>query len=140
MSANTKRAMWEWLGGVLLGAVPLIIHAVSVGLAWIQNTKPSEHGRWDVDILYISMVIVLTSVFASFNKVIHGRVVVDGSGLGLAVLAVTMVLPAFVACIFYGSIANILETQRTIVVASVLTGASLLTSALFDYYVGESLQ
>lgn len=93
MRTEVSDAVVEWFCGAVIGAIPLVMHALAYA---VLRPAAGDHveGGWTIDVLFIAITISSTSIFSVVNRLRKtGKAIVKGrAAMALVLLSALFLL------------------------------------------------
>ena len=136
MQPKVQAAFYEWLAGVIIGAIPLGAHAVAF---WSNVPLPGKDADWVSDVLFIVISTSGASSVSVVNRLLNGKIRPSALASSAGVLSAATVAVLVLAATLYGSAAVGNARPMAIWEAWGLLVGSLITSIYFEMTLAAKL-
>ena len=136
MQPKVQAAFYDWLAGVIIGAIPLGAHAVAY---WSTTLSPGKDADWVSDILFIVISTSGTSSVSVVNRLLNGKLKPSTLDRSAGALSAATVVLLVLAATLYGSAAVGHARPLAIREAFALLVGSLITSIYSELTLAANL-
>lgn len=134
MKPEVQDALWAWIAGAVIGALPLIAHLVAkVGFL---PAAEANGGNWVVDILFMTLSISGMSLVSVLARPHSSEIVRGRAGPALTAMLVTSLV---IAAMLYGAEAAGMGRDYALYVALGLLIGTAAVALFFDLTVAAKL-